>query len=52
MTLADKIVVMNGGHIEQVGDPLTLYRRPVSRFVAGFIGSPKMNFFPARLLGR
>ena len=50
MTLADKIVVMNGGHIEQVGDPLTLYRRPVSRFVAGFIGSPKMNFFPARLL--
>ena len=41
MTLADKIVVMNGGHIEQVGDPLTLYRRPVSRFVAGFIGSPK-----------
>jgi multiple sugar transport system ATP-binding protein len=50
MTLADKIVVMNRGHIEQVGDPLTLYRRPVSRFVAGFIGSPKMNFFPARLL--
>jgi multiple sugar transport system ATP-binding protein len=50
MTLADKIVVMNGGHIEQVGDPLTLYRRPVSRFVAGFIGSPKMNFFSARLL--
>jgi multiple sugar transport system ATP-binding protein len=50
MTLADKIVVMNGGHIEQVGDPLTLYRRPVSRFVAGFIGSPKMNFFPAKLL--
>ena len=45
MTLADKIVVMNGGHIEQVGDPLTLYRRPVSRFVAGFIGSPKMNSF-------
>jgi multiple sugar transport system ATP-binding protein len=50
MTLADKIVVMNRGHIEQVGDPLTLYRRPVSRFVAGFIGSPKMNFFPAKLL--
>jgi multiple sugar transport system ATP-binding protein len=49
MTLADKIVVMNGGHVEQVGDPLTLYRRPVSRFVAGFIGSPKMNFFPAKL---
>ncbi len=52
MTLADKIVVMNRGHIEQVGDPLTLYRRPVSRFVAGFIGSPKMNFFPGEVAGR
>jgi len=50
MTLADKIVVMNGGHIEQVGDPLTLYRRPTTRFVAGFIGSPKMNFFPGTLV--
>lgn len=49
MTLADKIVVMNGGRIEQVGDPLTLYRRPATRFVAGFIGSPRMNFFPGRL---
>ena len=49
MTLADKIVVMNGGRIEQVGDPLTLYRKPVNRFVAGFIGSPRMNFFPAAL---
>ncbi len=44
MTLADKIVVLNGGHIEQVGKPLDLYRNPANRFVAGFIGSPKMNF--------
>ena len=44
MTMADKIVVLNAGHIEQVGSPLDLYRSPVNRFVAGFIGSPKMNF--------
>lgn len=44
MTLADKIVVLNGGHIEQIGKPLELYRTPANRFVAGFIGSPKMNF--------
>ncbi len=44
MTLADKIVVLNEGRIEQVGHPLELYRRPANRFVAGFIGSPKMNF--------
>jgi multiple sugar transport system ATP-binding protein len=49
MTLADKIVVLNGGHIEQVGSPRELYERPASRFVAGFLGSPKMNFLPARL---
>ena len=47
MTLADKIVVMNEGRIEQIGAPLDLYQRPVSRFVAGFIGSPKMNFIEA-----
>ena len=47
MTLADKIVVMNRGAIEQVGTPLELYRRPANLFVAGFIGSPKMNFLPA-----
>jgi ABC-type sugar transport system ATPase subunit len=44
MTLADRIVVMNGGRIEQVGGPLDLYHRPANRFVAGFIGSPAMNF--------
>jgi multiple sugar transport system ATP-binding protein len=44
MTMADRIVVLNKGHIEQVGSPLELYNKPVSLFVAGFIGSPKMNF--------
>ena len=43
MTMADKIVVLNAGRIEQVGTPLTLYENPVNTFVAGFIGSPKMN---------
>ena len=43
MTMADKIVVLNGGRIEQVGSPLELYRNPANVFVAGFIGSPKMN---------
>jgi len=43
MTMADKIVVLNAGHIEQVGPPLELYNRPANLFVAGFIGSPKMN---------
>lgn len=50
MTLADKIVVLNGGHIEQVGSPHELYQRPATKFVAGFIGSPTMNFMPATLL--
>jgi multiple sugar transport system ATP-binding protein len=44
MTMADKIVVLNKGNIEQVGSPLDLYRTPANRFVAGFIGSPRMNF--------
>ncbi|MEM1162186.1 MAG: ABC transporter ATP-binding protein [Pseudomonadota bacterium] len=44
MTMADKIVVLRAGHIEQVGSPLELYRSPRNQFVAGFIGSPKMNF--------
>ncbi len=44
MTLADRIVVLNEGQIEQVGSPLDLYDRPVNKFVAGFIGSPAMNF--------
>jgi multiple sugar transport system ATP-binding protein len=50
MTLADKIVVLNGGHIEQVGSPLELYERPRNLFVAGFIGSPKMNFLKAKVV--
>lgn len=45
MTLADKIVVLKDGSIEQVGTPLDLYNKPANMFVAGFIGSPKMNFF-------
>ena len=44
MTMADKIVVLNAGRIEQIGSPLELYRSPRNLFVAGFIGSPKMNF--------
>jgi multiple sugar transport system ATP-binding protein len=44
MTMADKIVVLSDGTIEQIGSPLELYRSPRNRFVAGFIGSPKMNF--------
>jgi len=50
MTLADRVVVMNGGIIEQVGPPQELYHRPRTRFVAGFIGSPAMNFIPCRLV--
>ncbi len=47
MTMADRIVVMQDGRVEQVGAPLELYDRPVNLFVAGFIGSPAMNFFEA-----
>lgn len=50
MTLADKVVMMNQGHIEQIGSPDDLYNRPASRFVAGFIGSPPMNFFNAEVI--
>ena len=49
MTLADRVVVMNNGRIEQVGSPQELYHQPKTRFVAGFIGSPAMNFVPCRL---
>ena len=49
MTLADRIVVMRDGRIEQVGDPMSVYQVPVNKFVAGFIGSPRMNFIPAHL---
>ena len=51
MTLADRIVVLNEGSTEQIGAPLALYHRPQTRFVAGFIGSPKMNFLPVHLTG-
>jgi multiple sugar transport system ATP-binding protein len=50
MTMADKIVVLRAGRIEQVGSPLELYNRPCNQFVAGFIGSPRMNFVPAAQL--
>ena len=51
MTLADRIMVMNGGVAEQIGTPLDIYSNPASQFVAGFIGSPAMNFLPGRMLG-
>jgi multiple sugar transport system ATP-binding protein len=51
MTMADQIVVMQGGRIEQVGAPLELYDRPANTFVAGFIGSPAMNMLPAVVKG-
>jgi multiple sugar transport system ATP-binding protein len=50
MTLADKIVVLHAGKVAQIGSPLELYNRPQNTFVAGFIGSPRMNFLPATLL--
>jgi ABC-type sugar transport system ATPase subunit len=50
MTLADRIVVLNGGVIEQVGAPMELYDHPANLFVAGFIGSPKMNLIPAEIV--
>ncbi|MBB3965289.1 ABC transporter ATP-binding protein [Rhizobium metallidurans] len=49
MTMADKIVVLNGGKIEQVGSPMTLYNNPATPFVAGFIGSPKTNLFEGQI---
>ena len=49
MTLADRVVVMNHGRIEQIGTPNELYHKPATQFVAGFIGSPAMNFIPCRL---
>jgi len=51
MTLADRIVVLRKGVVEQVGTPLDLYNHPANMFVAGFIGSPRMNFLPARVTG-
>ncbi|MEZ2126646.1 MULTISPECIES: ABC transporter ATP-binding protein [unclassified Sinorhizobium] len=51
MTMADRIVVLNGGRVEQVGTPLELFETPANKFVAGFIGSPQMNFFEGTLAG-
>ena len=50
MTLADKIVVLRDGRVEQIGTPMELYNKPANQFVAGFLGSPSMNFFPAGLV--
>src|SRR6185436_16287107 len=52
MTMADKIVVMNAGRTEQIGSPLELYDNPANLFVAGFIGSPAMNFLPGKVNGQ
>lgn len=52
MTLADKIVVLNKGRVEQVGRPLDLYNKPASLFVAGFLGSPQMNFITGEFAAR
>ena len=49
MTMGDRIVVMKDGHVQQVDKPLSLYDHPVNKFVAGFIGSPAMNFVPGRM---
>ncbi|HYM72405.1 MAG TPA: ATP-binding cassette domain-containing protein, partial [Stellaceae bacterium] len=49
MTLGDRVVVMKDGLVQQVGDPMELYNQPANRFVAGFIGSPAMNFAPVRI---
>ena len=48
MTLADRLVVLSAGRVEQIGTPLEVYRRPATAFVAGFIGSPAMNLIPSR----
>ena len=49
MTLGDRIAIFNQGRIEQVGEPMEVYRRPANRFVAGFLGSPAMNLMPCVL---
>ncbi|MEQ8394158.1 sn-glycerol-3-phosphate ABC transporter ATP-binding protein UgpC [Thalassobaculum sp.] len=51
MTMGDVLIVMNDGHVEQIGEPLEVYERPASTFVASFIGSPPMNFLPAMVEG-
>jgi len=51
MTLGQRMIVMNAGHAEQIGTPMEVYENPATRFVAGFIGSPSMNFLPGRAQG-
>jgi multiple sugar transport system ATP-binding protein len=51
MTMADRIVVMNGGEVQQIGGPMDLYDNPANRFVAGFIGNPAINFLPGAAAG-
>jgi ABC-type sugar transport system ATPase subunit len=51
MTLADRVVVLNAGRVEQIGAPMTLYREPANTFVAGFLGSPRINLLPGAWLG-
>ena len=50
MTLADRIIVMRDGHLEQVGQPMEVFQKPANTFVAGFIGTPPMNLVPARII--
>ena len=50
MTLADRVVIMNAGRIDQIGTPYEVYHNPKTKFVAGFIGSPTMNLLPCRLV--
>ena len=52
MTLADKIVVLKDGHVQQIGAPMELYHKPKNLFVAGFLGAPSMNFLPVEVLGK
>ena len=51
MTLADILVVMNGGQVEQIGNPLEIYQKPATTFVASFIGAPPMNLMPTAVGG-
>ncbi len=50
MTMGDRIVVMKDGYIQQIDSPINLYENPVNKFVAGFMGSPQMNFINAKLI--
>jgi multiple sugar transport system ATP-binding protein len=52
MTLADRIVLMNKGQVVQIDDPMTMYERPRTKFVAGFLGTPRMNFIPVKVIAR